>query len=140
MKQAENNFSLDRVLKQRTHYDELREIFNHHNDETAKEFGLATLNMLTGELDAAMKHIRFVFDRRPDDPLIHTRVAEIFVMGGDYKSAAGHLEEARRLDPDDFTVFLLLAACYNRMRDKDKINKSKEYIEAYYNFIKLLVT
>jgi lipopolysaccharide biosynthesis regulator YciM len=106
-------FSVENVLKSPTRMDELREILLTHQDETARELGLATLCIIENKFEEALEHIKFVYENDHDKvPLLERRVAEIYIMCERFELAGEHLLRNIRHAPDD-TYGMLLSSLLN---------------------------
>lgn len=107
-----NAFSLENTCKSSNLMKNLREVLETHPDECAKNLGMSIMHMLYDNHDKMLECLKFLVKNNPELPLLHRRIAEIYINRDDYKTAVPHLEKALKLDNQDLTAKIWLGLSY----------------------------
>jgi len=105
-------FSIERVCKSSNFLKNLREIIDSHPDESAKNLGMSIMHLLNDDYGKMLECLKLLVQNHPDVPLIHRRIAEIYINQDDYETAVPHLEKALKLDKEDLTTKIWLGLSY----------------------------
>lgn len=125
-------FSTDKLFISNSLLNNLREVIENHHNVAAKDFGLSVLYLIDGNLDKSLNCLESVTELYPEIPLLHRRIAEIYIHKNLYPRAITHLEKALELDADDITskiwLILSLFASGNERKAKTALKLLKENV------------
>ncbi len=119
-RETSNAFSLEKICRSSNLLENLREVVLSHPDETAKNLGLSVVYLLENKYDQALDCLRRLAEENHKIPLIHRRIAEIFVDREDFRKAVVHLKRVLELDKEDLTAQIWLSLSYYKLGDAER--------------------
>lgn len=125
------NFDLEKACQSNKLLKNLQEVVQSHQSEIASNFGMSIIYLIEDENDKILTCLNFLIKECPEIPLLHRRVAEVFIRKDDYKQAIPHLEKAIKLDSEDLTAKVWLSLSYFKIGEQKKALLSLEDLKTH---------
>lgn len=98
----------------------------------ATRYWLGTARGATRQYDEALKLYQSLLAEHPEDAQLHYAVGSVYYLKVAFQDAIRHLEESRRLDPDQLlSPYYLAMANQKQGRNKESIRMFREILNAY---------
>lgn len=115
-----NDFSIEKACKSYNKLNNLRDVVESHQDESAKNLGLSIVYLLNNDFSKVLESLKYLAQTHPDIGLIDRRIAEIYINQNNFEAAVNYLEKAVELDKDDLTAKFWLSLGYFAIGNKKK--------------------
>lgn len=122
-----NSFSIEKACKSHNLLKNLQAVIESHQDESAKNFGMAILHLLNSDFTEMTKCLKALAQAHPEVGLINRRIAEIYINQNDFETAIAYLEKALELDKEDVTAKIWLGLGYFEIGNEEK---AKTYLKS----------
>lgn len=125
-------FQIENVCHSSKLMKNLLDIIESHPSESAVNFGRSIIYFIEDDYARTISYLELLIQKYPNIPLLHQRIAQVFIRENDYEKAILHLEKILELNEEDLLAKIWLSLSYFKVGNAEKagiqLNNLKEYI------------
>lgn len=114
------DFQIENVCQSKNLMKNLLDIVESHPSETAVNFGKAILYFIEDDFDKTTYYLESLIEKYPNIPLLHERIAQVFIYANNYERAISHLEKILELDEENLLAKIWLSLSYYKIENSEK--------------------